>query len=174
MLFSTGWYLRATSTAHVQGGGTFHLGWLLSDGGSGEALTPQNPPWEARQMIHIRCSRHSMMPPRCPPSSSVRRPGAGRVRQPTPTTHPHQASRRTDKFCPPSTCHLPPRCPPVRPASFDLGYISRCIRRHSRDAQAWQSSHRSGGHQPWHLDAGPDGPLVHPGINSGSPRSTGS
>lgn len=40
------------------------------------------------------------------------------------------------------------------PATFDLGYQPLWPFATLTDAQAWQASNRSGGHQPWHLDAG--------------------
>jgi len=44
--------------------------------------------------------------------------------------------------------------PAARPASFDLGYQPLYPFATLADAQAWQTAQRSGGHQPWHLDAG--------------------
>ena len=38
--------------------------------------------------------------------------------------------------------------------TFDLGYQPLWPFATLADAQAWQASNRSGGHQPWHLDAG--------------------
>jgi hypothetical protein len=39
-------------------------------------------------------------------------------------------------------------------ATFDLGYQPLYPFRTLREAQSWQQANRSGGHQPWHLDAG--------------------
>jgi hypothetical protein len=44
--------------------------------------------------------------------------------------------------------------PPTRPASFELGYQPLYPFASLADAQAWQAADRSGGHQPWHADAG--------------------
>jgi hypothetical protein len=44
--------------------------------------------------------------------------------------------------------------PAVQPASFDLGYQPLYPFASLADAQAWQAADRSGGHQPWHADAG--------------------
>jgi hypothetical protein len=52
--------------------------------------------------------------------------------------------------------HPSPSCstPPTRPASFELGYQPLYPFASLADAQAWQAADRSGGHQPWHADAG--------------------
>ena len=52
--------------------------------------------------------------------------------------------------------HSPPpsSTPPAQPASFELGYQPLYPFASLADAQAWQAAHRSGGHQPWHGDAG--------------------
>ena len=39
-------------------------------------------------------------------------------------------------------------------ATFDLGYQPLFPFRTLSEAQSWQEAHRSGGHQPWHRDAG--------------------
>jgi hypothetical protein len=44
--------------------------------------------------------------------------------------------------------------PSTRPASFELGYQPLYPFASLTDAQAWQAADRSGGHQPWHADAG--------------------
>ncbi len=43
---------------------------------------------------------------------------------------------------------------PVPPPAFKLGYQPLWPFATLSDAKAWQVSNRSGGHQPWHLDAG--------------------
>jgi hypothetical protein len=70
---------------------------------------------------------------------------------PTSSTPPTQSIGRSSsatRSSPPS----PTR--PAQPASFDLGYQPLWPFATLADAQEWQASHRSGGHQPWHADAG--------------------
>jgi hypothetical protein len=43
---------------------------------------------------------------------------------------------------------------PAQPVSFELGYQPLYPFASLADAQAWQAADRSGGHQPWHADAG--------------------
>jgi hypothetical protein len=76
------------------------------------------------------CSTHTA---RTPPSPSI---PAG----PTSSTQPAPSSPSSST-------------PPTRPASFELGYQPLYPFASRVEAQAWQQSYRSGGHQPWHLDA---------------------
>jgi hypothetical protein len=78
------------------------------------------------------CSTHSARTPT--PSLSI---PAG----PTSSTQPTPSSPSSST-------------PPTRPASFELGYQPLYPFASRVEAQAWQQSYRSGGHQPWHADAG--------------------
>jgi len=77
------------------------------------------------------CSTHSARTPT--PSLSI---PAG----PTSSTQPAPSSPSSST-------------PPTRPALFELGYQPLYPFASRVEAQAWQQSYRSGGHQPWHLDA---------------------
>lgn len=106
-------------------------------------------------MIHIRCSRHSMMPAKL----SAVFIGAAGLALAGCGTHAHNSPAPGIPAGPTSSAQpvdRPPSSstPPVRPASFDLGYQPLYPFATLADAQAWQGSHRRGGHQPWHLDAG--------------------
>ena len=116
----------------------------------------------------IRCSRHSTMRrtvaslciaaaglalaacgthiARTSPTPKVTVPAG-----PTSSTSPTHSTGRSN-----SPMHSPPApsTPAAQPASFDLGYQPLYPFATLADAQAWQASYRSGGHQPWHLDAG--------------------
>lgn len=77
--------------------------------------------------------------------------------RPTPKTSVPPGPASSTKAAPSSSpTHSAPSAstPPDQPASFDLGYQPLYPFATLADAQAWQVSHRSGGHQPWHLDAG--------------------
>jgi hypothetical protein len=70
---------------------------------------------------------------------------------PTSSTKPAHPTGRSSGH----THSLPPAStPPAKPTSFDLGYQPLWPFATLADAQAWQASNRSGGHQPWHADAG--------------------
>jgi hypothetical protein len=55
---------------------------------------------------------------------------------------------------PPAPSSPPSSTPATQPASFKLGYQPLYPFASLVDAQAWQAADRSGGHQPWHADAG--------------------
>src|SRR5206468_8624880 len=69
---------------------------------------------------------------------------------PSPTPPPSSAAPTTS---PPATSAAP-SSPQPTVAPFDLGYLPLWPFGSRGEALAWEQSHRSGGHQPWHLDAG--------------------
>jgi hypothetical protein len=77
------------------------------------------------------------------PPSSVTAPSASRPA--TSTSAPSASSSSSPPVSTPSPSHR---------ATFDLGYQPLYPFRTLIEAQSWQEAHRSGGHQPWHLDAG--------------------
>jgi len=75
---------------------------------------------------------------------------------PTPTASPSGPAAPTSPTSAtnPSSATSPPATQPVEPGGFQLGYQPLWPFATLVQAQEWQVSHRSGGHQPWHLDAG--------------------
>jgi len=84
---------------------------------------------------------HTPTPPPSPPSVTQPSPSA-----PSPSPSPSA----------PTSAPGSPANPinPSGPAAFDLGYQPLWPFATLSDARTWQASNRSGGHQPWHLDAG--------------------
>jgi hypothetical protein len=75
---------------------------------------------------------------------------------PTPVPPTHTAQTPFPTTTPSGTVPTEPTpststSPPI---GFDLGYQPLYPFAAITDARAWQASYRSGGHQPWHLDAG--------------------
>jgi hypothetical protein len=66
----------------------------------------------------------------------------------TPTPYPTSTPSVT------ATTEPTPATRTSPPVGFDLGYQPLYPFAAITDARAWQASYRSGGHQPWHLDAG--------------------
>jgi hypothetical protein len=154
---------------HHTKGGFCQMAGRASVDGTGHAAR------EARQMIptqtltpDIRCSRPSMMTrtfaavsfavvglglaacsthsARTSSTPSVNNP-AGPASS-TPAAHATGRSSSTTQPSPTASTR------PAQPASFDLGYQPLWPFATLADAQEWQASNRSGGHQPWHADAG--------------------
>jgi hypothetical protein len=73
---------------------------------------------------------------------------------PAPPTHTVPTPHLTATPSATATAEPTPNTTPASPPAFDLGYQPLYPFAAITDAQAWQASHRSGGHQPWHLDAG--------------------
>jgi hypothetical protein len=72
----------------------------------------------------------------------------------TPTPAPPTSAARTESPAVSPTAEPTPSTTPSAPVRFDLGYQPLYPFATIADAQAWQASYRSGGHQPWHLDPG--------------------
>jgi hypothetical protein len=82
-------------------------------------------------------------------TSSVTAASAGRPATSTASSGPTSAASI-------SSSSLPPTSPPSSGAraTFELGYQPLIPFASLAEAQAWQAADRSGGHQPWHADAG--------------------
>lgn len=74
--------------------------------------------------------------------------------RPTSTSAPAPSSPSAGRSSSPSHSSAPSSAPPAQGSSFDLGYQPLYPFATLADALAWQAANRSGGHQPWHADAG--------------------
>lgn len=70
---------------------------------------------------------------------------------PSPTPLPSSPAPTTS---PPAASSPAPTSPSPSVAPFDLGYLPLWPFGSRAEALAWEQSNASGGHQPWHLDAG--------------------
>jgi hypothetical protein len=100
---------------------------------------------------------HSPTPTPTPTSPSLREIPSKQLSQaPSARTTPAGATPPAAAATPPgaSTTATAPATKAGAPASFDLGYQPLWPFANLTGAKAWQAAYRSGGHQPWHLDAG--------------------